>query len=57
MEPRTRSSLEPAFESEVETAQVLFVRQVEDRTLSAAQVLEEQRASLNPDAPIQIFVP
>jgi len=43
--------------NEVESARDLFVRQVSDRALPAVQILSEQRANLEPDAPVRIFVP
>ncbi len=56
MKPTTKR-MDNTGEAEHIPLQEQFIRQVEDDSLSAAQVLTEQKQAREPDDPAPLFVP
>ena len=57
MESETRKSMEHGTEDAREAAQTLFVRQVEDKSLPALQILAERQQGLDSSQPPMLFIP
>ena len=55
--PEVAVRTQPPTGNNEENAGNLFVRQVSDLSLTAMEILEEQREELDPEAPVRAFVP
>jgi hypothetical protein len=57
MKPQAKEERAPASQSDAKSRDMPFIRQVDDHSLPAAEVLQEQRRALDRQLPAPSFIP